>query len=118
LIAWLISTIGLYAMAILVAGRRVREIAIRKTLGARTGQIVLMLLKNFTTPVLVANVIAWPFAYLAARAYLNVFIDPIALTPGPFIIAMIISLLISWIAVGGQAWRAANSAPARIMRYE
>ena len=118
LIAWLISTIGLYAMALVVSRRRVREIAIRKTLGARTGEVVLMLLKSFTTPVLIANVIAWPFAYLAARAYLNVFIDPIRLTPWPFVVALVVSLLISWIAIGGQTWRAANSAPARVMRYE
>ena len=118
LIAWVISTIGLYAMAILVSGQRIHEIAIRKTLGAHTGQIVLMLLKSFTTPVLIANVIAWPFAWLAGRAYLNVFIDPIPLTPWPFAIALVVSLLISWLAVGGQTWRASNSAPARVMRYE
>jgi putative ABC transport system permease protein len=118
LIAWSISAIGLYAMAILVSGRRVREIAIRKTLGARKGQIVLMLLRSFTTPVLIANVIAWPFAYVAGRAYLNVFLDPISLTPVPFAIALAVSLTIAWLAVGGQTWRAASSAPAKVMRHE
>jgi putative ABC transport system permease protein len=118
LIAWLISTIGLYAMAILVSGRRVREIAIRKTLGAQTGQVVRLLLRSFTTPVLMANVIAWPFAYIAGRAYLDVFIDPVALTPWPFIVSLIVSLAIAWLAVGGQTWRAANAAPARVMRQE
>jgi putative ABC transport system permease protein len=118
LIAWVISTIGLYAMAIVVSGRRIREIAIRKTLGASTRQIVLMLLKGFTAPVLIANVIAWPFAYVAGQAYLSAFIDPMRLTPWPFITAMVVSLVISGIAVGGQTWRASNSAPAKVMRYE
>lgn len=118
LIAWTISTVGLYAMAVMVARRRTHEIAIRKTLGARTSQIVMLLLRSFTTPVLIANAIAWPFAYVAIRAYLEVFIDPIALTPWPFVIALVVSLSIAWIAVGGQTWRAAKSAPAQVMRYE
>ncbi len=117
-IAWIISTVGLYAMAILVSGRRIREIAIRKTLGARKGQIVLMLLASFTRPVLVANVIAWPFAYLAGRAYLGVFVDPMPLTVWPFVVGLAVSLLISWLAVGGQTWRAASSTPVRMMRYQ
>jgi putative ABC transport system permease protein len=118
LIAWAISTIGLYAMAILVSGRRIREIAIRKTLGARTAQIVLLLLASFTRPVLAANVIAWPFAYLAGRAYLDVFVDPIPLTPRPFAVGLAVSLLISWLAVGGQTWRAARSTPMKAIRHE
>lgn len=117
-VAWMISTIGLYAMAALISSQRVREIAIRRTLGAGRGQIVFMLLKNFSAPVLMANLVVWPFAYLAARAYLNVFSDPIALTPLPFIVALSMSLLISWAAVGGQAWRAANTAPQELMRCE
>jgi putative ABC transport system permease protein len=118
LIAWSISTIGLYAMAILVAGRRLREIAIRKTLGARTGQIVLMLLASFSRPVLLANVVAWPFAYLAGRAYLDVFVDPMPLRVWPFAIGLAASLAISWLAVGGQTWRAARAAPVKVMRQQ
>ncbi|HET8697683.1 MAG TPA: ABC transporter permease, partial [Gammaproteobacteria bacterium] len=106
LIAWTISTIGLYAMAIVVAGRRLREIAIRKTLGARTRQIVVLLLGSFSRPVLLANVAAWPFAYLAARAYLDVFVDPMPLTPWPFAVGLAVSLIVAWVAVGGQSWRA------------
>jgi len=116
--AWSISTIGLYAMAVLVSGRRVREIAIRKTLGARTGQIAVLLLESFTKPVLVANVIAAPFAYFAGRAYLNVFVDPIALTPWPFIAGLVVSVSISWLAVASQTWRAATAAPMKTIRYE
>ena len=118
LIAWIISTIGLYAMAILISRRRIREIAIRKTLGASRVQIVFMLLKSFSLPVLLANLLAWPFAYIAAKAYLNVFIDPIPLAFWPFVTTLAVSLFISWIAVGGQAWRAANTAPQQVMRYE
>jgi putative ABC transport system permease protein len=101
-----------------VSGRRVREIAIRKTLGARTGQIALLLLESFTKPVLVANVIAAPFAYFAGRAYLNVFVDPIHLTLGPFIGGLVASVSISGLAVASQTWRAATAAPMKVIRNE
>jgi len=117
-IAWIISAIGLYAMAILIANQRIREIAIRKTLGASQSQIVLMLLKDFSLPVLLANLLAWPFAYVAGKTYLNVFNESIPLTFTPFAIALAVSLLIAWATVGGHAWRAANTAPQKVMRYE
>lgn len=118
LVAWLVSTIGLYAMSVLVADRPTREIAIRKTYGAGRLNIVFMLLKNFSSPVLIANLLAWPFAYIAANAYLNVFSDPVSLTFSPFVAALAISLIISWASVGGQAWRAANTPPQQVMRCE
>lgn len=118
LVAWLISGIGLYTMAILIAKRRTREIAIRKTLGADRNEIVLMLLRDFSKPVLIANLFAWPFAYIAGNAYLDVFSDPLSLSFAPFALALAISLLISWVAVGGHAWKAANTPPQMVMRYE
>lgn len=118
LVAWLISTIGLYAMAVLISGRRTREIAIRKTHGASRTNIVFMLLKDFSKPVLIANFLAWPLAYLAGSSYLNAFSDPISLTFTPFGAALAISLVISWAAVGGQAWRASNTPPQQVMRCE
>src|SRR5690606_5744817 len=70
LMAMLISVVGLFGMATLVAGRRKREVGIRKSLGAGTPQMTWLLLRTFATPVVVANVIAWPAAYFAARRYL------------------------------------------------
>jgi putative ABC transport system permease protein len=116
LAALLIAATGLFAMALLAASRRVHEIGVRKTLGATTGEMVLMLLASFAKPVIVANVVAWPFAYVAVSAYLNVFIDPIRLTPAPFVGALAVTVLLSGIAVGGQALTAARTMPARVLR--
>jgi putative ABC transport system permease protein len=91
---------------------------VRKTLGASTGQIVAMLLKDFSKPVLVANLLAWPLGFLAARMYLNLFVHRISLTPVPFIASLAITLAVAWVAVGGQATRAARRKPAAALRYE
>ncbi len=118
LFAFLISTVGLFAMAIQVASRRVQEIGIRKTLGASTSQVIVMLLKDFSRPVLIGSLLAWPFAYLAARGYLGMFLQHISLTFAPFILSLVIILLIAWAAVTGQAFRAARVTPSQVLRYE
>jgi putative ABC transport system permease protein len=116
--AFAISTIGLVAMGFHVANRRRHEIGVRKTLGASTRQILVMLLRDFSKPVIVANVIAWPLAYLAVNAYLSAFLHRITVTPLPFALSFAITLVIAWAAVGGQAMRAARVKPASVLRYE
>ena len=78
-VAVAIATIGLVAIALSVTNRRRAEIGVRKTLGGSTRQMLLMLVTSFGWPVVLANLLAWPLAYLAARAYLDVFINPIEL---------------------------------------
>jgi putative ABC transport system permease protein len=68
--------------------------------------------------VLIANVIAWPAGYFAARAYLNQFSQSIALTPWPFLASIAITLAIAWLAVVGQTLRAARTTPAEVLRHE
>ena len=113
-----ISTIGLVGMAALVAARRRREIGVRKAFGASTAQIVRLLVASFSAPVLAANVVVWPIAYYAARAYLGAFLDPIALTPAPFAFALAATVAIAWLAVGTQTLHAARTPPSRVLRDE
>jgi putative ABC transport system permease protein len=116
--ALLISAIGLFAMALLIANRRAHEIGVRKTLGGSTRQMLALLLKSFSRPVVIASLAAWPLAFLAARAYLGVFIRPIELNAVPFVACFVFTLAIAWVAVGGQAWRAAARKPADVLRSE
>ena len=116
--AFAICIAGLFGMAIFVAGRRRREIGVRKTLGGTTGQMVALLLAGFSRPVLLANVIAWPAGYFGARFYLNQFPGPIALTPWPFVLSVVITLAIACLAVFGQTLRAARATPAEVLRNE
>jgi len=77
-----------------------------------------LLLRDFSKPVLIANLVAWPLAYFAAQQYLSVFIQRIALTPIPFLLSLAITILIACAAVGGQALRAARVSPAHVLRFE
>jgi putative ABC transport system permease protein len=117
-LAVVISVIGLFGMALQVASRRVHEIGVRKSVGARTGQIVAMLLRSFSKPVVIANLLAWPLGYFAAQQYLSIFIQRIPMTPVPFVLSLGLALVIAWVAVGGQALRAARVSPATVLRTE
>ena len=116
--ALVIAIVGLFAMSQVVAARRTHEIGVRKTLGAATAQIVLMLLKSFSLPVIVASVAAWPIAFIAMRLYLDRFVSPIELNAVPFIAGLLAMLSIAWLAVGTHTLRAARTIPARVLRQE
>jgi len=118
LIALIISSMGLFAMAVFTAIQRRQEIGIRKTLGASTWQVTSLLIRDFSRPVLIANVIAWPVAWYAASTYLKGFMQHINLTPLPWVLGLVFTLVIAWIAVGGQAFSAARVKPAEVLKSE
>jgi putative ABC transport system permease protein len=118
LFAFAIALMGLTGIAVHVTTGRLREIAVRKTLGASSRQIVEWLLIDFAKPVVIANLVAWPFAYIAARAYVGLFLTRTSISPLPFVASLIATVLIAWIAVGGQALRAARVQPARVLHYQ
>ena len=82
LLAVVIGCLGLFGLAAFTAERRTKEIGIRKVLGARTRDIVRLLVWQFSRPVIVANLIAWPVAWWLMRDWLNQFDDRITLGPG------------------------------------
>lgn len=117
-IAALIGCIGLYGMAAFNAGRRVREIGMRKVLGASRGAMVRLLLLQFLRPVLVASLIAWPLAWIALRRWLAQFDDVIAVPLWLFPSASIAALLIALVTVAGIAFAAAGTEPGKALRHE
>jgi putative ABC transport system permease protein len=117
-LAVLIACLGLFGMASFTAERRTKEIGIRKVMGARVGSIVLLLTKDFTRWVLMANVIAWPLAYFAARKWLGGFAYRTRLGWEVFALALILALSIALATVSYQAIRAATADPVDSLRYE
>jgi len=113
-----IGCLGLFGLATFTAERRTKEIGIRKVLGARTRDIVQLLVWQFSRPVLIANLIAWPVAWWVMRDWLNGFDTRIALTPLPFAVAGLVALLIAVATVGGQALKVARTNPINALRYE
>lgn len=115
--AFLISASGLFGMAVHVIQRRRHEIGVRKTLGSTTLGVIVLLVRDFSKPVVIANVLAWPLAYVAAQAYLAPFVRRIDLTLAPFLLSFAITLGLAWIVVGAQTLRAANLRPADVLRH-
>jgi putative ABC transport system permease protein len=117
-LAVVIGCLGIYALAAFAAERRTREIGLRKVLGARSADIVRLLLWQFSKPVVIANLIAWPVAWWVMRGWLNGFHDRIALNPAFFLGAGLLTLAIAVGTVAGHAIRIARTNPIHALRYE
>ena len=118
LLAVVIGCLGLFGLAAFTAERRTKEIGIRKVLGARTRDIVQLLVWQFSRPVIVANIIAWPVAWWMMRDWLNQFDDRINLGPAPFVAAALIALTIAVVTVISHAFKVARANPIHALRYE
>ena len=118
ILAVIIGCLGLFGLAAFTAERRTKEIGIRKVLGASTRDIVRLLVWQFSRPVIVANIIAWPIAWWMMRDWLNGFDQRIALGPTPFILAAAIALGIAIATVVGHALKVARANPIHALRYE
>ncbi|MBV9882787.1 MAG: ABC transporter permease [Sphingomonadaceae bacterium] len=116
--AVLISCLGLFGLAAFSAQRRTKEIGIRKVLGARTRDIIRLLVWRFTRPVLLANLIAWPVAWWAMRNWLDEFQDRIAIGPTPFAVAGGVALAIAVGTIVGHAIKVARANPIHALRHE
>jgi putative ABC transport system permease protein len=118
LLAVIIGCLGLFGLAAFTAERRTKEIGIRKVLGARTRDIVRLLVWQFSRPVIIANIIAWPIAWWMMRDWLNGFDERIPLTPVPFLVAAAVALGIAIATVVGHAVKVARANPIHALRYE
>jgi putative ABC transport system permease protein len=117
-LAVIVACLGLFGLAAFTAERRTKEIGIRKVLGARTRDIVRLLVWQFSKPVVLANIIAWPVAWWAMRDWLNGFDARITLGPAPFLIAGVVALAIAVGTIGAHAFRVARANPVVALRYE
>jgi putative ABC transport system permease protein len=117
-LAVIVGCLGLFGLAAFTAERRTKEIGIRKVLGARTMDIVQLLVWQFTRPVIIANLIAWPIAWWLMRDWLNKFDDRIGLGPVPFLAAGALALVIAIGTIAAHAIKVASANPIRALRYE
>jgi putative ABC transport system permease protein len=117
-IAGTLACLGLFGLAAFMAERRTREVGVRKAMGAHPSDIVRLLMWHLSRPVLLANLIAWPLAYLVMRSWLRSFPYRIELEPWMFLAASGTALLIASLTVLAQAWRVSRAAPVTALRYE
>jgi putative ABC transport system permease protein len=118
ILAVIVACLGLFGLAAFTAERRTKEIGIRKVLGARSRDIVRLLAWQFSKPVIVANLIAWPVAWWVMRDWLNSFDTRIDLGPTPFLLAGLLALAIAIGTIAGHALKVARSNPINALRYE
>jgi len=113
-----ISCLGLFGLASYSAEKRIKEIGIRKVLGATVQNITLLLSKNFLGLVLLANLIAWPIAWFVMHRWLEDFAYRITIQWWIFALAGIVSILIAFFTVSFQSIKAAITNPVKSLRSE
>ena len=114
----IISCLGLFGLASYSAEKRIKEIGVRKVLGASVQNITLLLSKNFLKLVVIANVIAWPIAWFVMYNWLQDFAYRISIQWWIFVVAGIISILIAFFTVSFQSIKAAVTNPVKSLRSE
>jgi putative ABC transport system permease protein len=117
-VAVVIASLGLLGLAVFTAERRTREIGLRKVMGASRWDILRLLGWQFARPVLWANLIAWPLAYLLMRRWLEGFAYHVDLNPLVFLAASALALVIALATVSGHALLVARTKPVEALRYE
>ncbi len=117
-LAIFISCLGLYGLVSFMAVQRVKEVGVRKVLGASVGNIVMLFSKEFTILISIAFIIAVPVAWYVMSNWLNNFVYRISINAGVFVLAIIISMVIAWITVGYKAVKAALANPVKSLRTE
>ena len=105
-------------MVAFTVDRRTKEIGIRKVLGASVTGLLILLSKDFTKWVILANVIAWPIAWYAMNSWLQGFAYRINIEIWTFILAGMLALVVALLTVSFQALKAAVANPVEALRYE
>jgi putative ABC transport system permease protein len=118
MLAMLISCLGLWGLITFAAQQRIKEIGVRKVLGASVPNIVSLLTKDFIVLVLISIAIAAPLAWLGIHKWLQDFAYRINIGWAAFIIAGVGAILIALITVSFQAIKAAIANPAKSLRTE
>ncbi len=113
-----ISCLGLFGLASFTATRRTKEIGVRKVLGASFSNTVALLSREFIKWVLLANIIAWPIAFFAMKDWLNDFAYRVNISWMEFVMAAVLTFVISVLTISYQSIKAAAANPIDSLRYE
>jgi putative ABC transport system permease protein len=117
-IAIFLAFMGLFAIAHYASLRRVKEVGVRKVNGAKTGEIVALLNRDFIVWVIIAFVVATPVSYFAMMKWLGNFAFKTSLSWWIFALAGALALGIALLTVSWQSYKAATRNPVKALRYE
>jgi putative ABC transport system permease protein len=117
-LAILIACLGLFGLVSFATERRTKEIGIRKALGASVSRIVVLIAKESTGCILLANLIAWPIAWYAMTRWFQNFAYRTSISLWPFILSGGLAILIALLTMIFQIVKAASANPVDALRYE
>lgn len=118
LFAILLACLGMFGMSVFSSEQRVREVGIRKVLGASSKRVLFMQLKEYFLLVVIANIIVIPLSYYLLNEWLSRFAFHVNLKWYYFFITFGISLFLSVIAVGVMAVKMSRLKPVEVLKYE
>ena len=113
-----IACLGLFGLATYSAEQRVKEIGVRKVLGATMVSLVSLLSMDFIKLVLIANAIAFPIAWWGTNRWLQEYAYHVDLKWWVFLLAAVVASMIALLTVSYQAFKAASSNPVKSLRAE
>jgi putative ABC transport system permease protein len=114
----LVACLGLFGLSTFTAEQRKKEMSIRKVLGSSNTGIFILFSKHFFGLVLIANVIAFPLAYLLIRQWLKSFAYQVDINPVLFVLSGLAAAAIAFFTIGYQALRTAGNNPAEALKRE
>jgi putative ABC transport system permease protein len=118
IITIIIACLGLYGLATFTAEQRIKEVGIRKVLGAPALQLVYMLSKDFTYLVFISFIVAVPLAYYFMDRWLNDFAYHIPINFSAFLITLVGMVVLALLTVGYRTFKVANSNPVDSLKEE
>lgn len=113
-----IAILGLFAFAKYITNGRMKEIAVRKILGASDLQVLKLINSTFFVMVVIANLISWPLAYILTKKWLETFAYRIDMPILPFVLSALVTILVTIITVSVQARKAVKANPVDALKYE
>jgi putative ABC transport system permease protein len=117
-LSMLVACLGLFGLSTFTAEQRKKEMSIRKVMGSSNTQIFLLFSKRFFSLILLANVLAFPLAWFLLKQWLSGFAYQVNIDFSLFVLAGAAAAAIAFITIGYQAWRAAHSNPAEVLKNE
>lgn len=117
-LAILVACLGLFGLATFATEQRTKEIGIRKVLGIKSGQLILLLSRQFMLLILIAFTIAIPLGYALVAYWLDSFAYRVTIGWEPFVLSGVVTFLIAMITVGYHSLRASNANPVEALKYE
>lgn len=118
ILSLIIILLGVIGLVSLSAHKRVKEIGVRKVLGASKINIITLFIKEFSSVIIIASAIAIPLAFYFTNEWLNNFAYSIQITPLPFIVSTLFLLIITFVLIGFLSLKTANTNPVKSLKTE